>query len=252
MRSESGRTDPIDGRQRAARLAQGRARRGQGRARRGRRRGRRRRPTTAGRCCTGSPRRSSRAPRSSAGASKDVTRRARRGRRPARPLRGLDGQARGGDGRHQPGRRAVPVASPRRSRPASSPCSRRTRRTLLGLVREVAPALAAGNTVVAIVSRRSPLRALDLGEVAGVSDVPGGVLNLLCGRLDELLDAAVRPSRRQRDRRRHRRRRRWRRRSTARRRDGQARVAPGAATRRLADAAGGAMELKTAWHPVGT
>jgi len=58
---------------------------------------------------------------------------------------------------------------------------------LLGLIREIAPALAAGNTVVAIVSRRWPLRALDLGEVAGVSDLPGGTLNLLCGRMDELL-----------------------------------------------------------------
>jgi acyl-CoA reductase-like NAD-dependent aldehyde dehydrogenase len=58
---------------------------------------------------------------------------------------------------------------------------------VLGLVREFAPALAAGNTVVAVVSRRWPLRALDLGEVAGVSDVPGGVLNLLTGRMDELL-----------------------------------------------------------------
>jgi acyl-CoA reductase-like NAD-dependent aldehyde dehydrogenase len=58
---------------------------------------------------------------------------------------------------------------------------------LLGLVREIAPALAAGNTVVAIVSRSRPLRALDLGEVAGVSDIPGGVLNLLSGRMDELL-----------------------------------------------------------------
>jgi len=58
---------------------------------------------------------------------------------------------------------------------------------LLGLVREFAPALAAGNSVVAIVSRRWPLRALDLGEVAGVSDVPGGVLNLICGRMDELV-----------------------------------------------------------------
>ena len=58
---------------------------------------------------------------------------------------------------------------------------------LLGLIREVAPALAAGNTVVALISRRWPLRALDLGEVAGVSDVPGGVLNLLSGRIDELL-----------------------------------------------------------------
>jgi acyl-CoA reductase-like NAD-dependent aldehyde dehydrogenase len=58
---------------------------------------------------------------------------------------------------------------------------------LLGLIREIAPALAAGNTVVAIVSRRWPLRPLDLGEVAGVSDVPDGVLNLLSGRMDELL-----------------------------------------------------------------
>jgi acyl-CoA reductase-like NAD-dependent aldehyde dehydrogenase len=58
---------------------------------------------------------------------------------------------------------------------------------VLGVIREVAPVLAAGNSAVVIVSRRSPLRALDLGEIAGVSDVPGGVLNLLCGRMDELL-----------------------------------------------------------------
>jgi acyl-CoA reductase-like NAD-dependent aldehyde dehydrogenase len=58
---------------------------------------------------------------------------------------------------------------------------------LLGLIREIAPALAAGNAVVAVVSRRWPLRGLDLGEVAGVSDVPAGALNLLSGRLDELV-----------------------------------------------------------------
>jgi acyl-CoA reductase-like NAD-dependent aldehyde dehydrogenase len=58
---------------------------------------------------------------------------------------------------------------------------------LLGLVREVGPALAAGNTVVAVISRRWPLRCLDLGEIAAVSDLPGGTLNLLCGQLDELL-----------------------------------------------------------------
>jgi acyl-CoA reductase-like NAD-dependent aldehyde dehydrogenase len=58
---------------------------------------------------------------------------------------------------------------------------------VLGLVREIAPALAAGNTVVAVVSRRWPARALDLGEVAAVSDLPGGTLNLLTGRADELL-----------------------------------------------------------------
>jgi acyl-CoA reductase-like NAD-dependent aldehyde dehydrogenase len=55
-------------------------------------------------------------------------------------------------------------------------------------MREVAPALAAGNTVVAVVSRPRPLRALDLGEVAAVSDLPAGTLNLLCGRLEELLE----------------------------------------------------------------
>jgi acyl-CoA reductase-like NAD-dependent aldehyde dehydrogenase len=58
---------------------------------------------------------------------------------------------------------------------------------VLGLIREVAPVLAAGNSAVVLVSRRWPLRPLDLGEVAGVSDVPGGVLNLLSGRMDELL-----------------------------------------------------------------
>ncbi len=59
---------------------------------------------------------------------------------------------------------------------------------LLGIVREVAPALAAGNAVVAVVSRRWPLRSLDLGEVVGISDVPAGVLNLVSGRMEELLE----------------------------------------------------------------
>jgi len=60
---------------------------------------------------------------------------------------------------------------------------------LLGLLAEVAPALAAGNTVVAVVSERWPLPALDLAEVLGVSDVPGGVVNLLSGRRSELAPA---------------------------------------------------------------
>jgi acyl-CoA reductase-like NAD-dependent aldehyde dehydrogenase len=58
---------------------------------------------------------------------------------------------------------------------------------VLGLIREVAPVLAAGNSAVVLVSRTHPLRPLDLGEIAGVSDVPGGVLNLLSGRMEELL-----------------------------------------------------------------
>jgi acyl-CoA reductase-like NAD-dependent aldehyde dehydrogenase len=60
---------------------------------------------------------------------------------------------------------------------------------LLGLVAELAPALAAGNTAVAVVSERWPLPALDLGEVLGVSDLPGGVVNLLSGRRAEVATA---------------------------------------------------------------
>ena len=60
---------------------------------------------------------------------------------------------------------------------------------LLGLVGAIAPALAAGNVVVAICSERWPLAGLDLGEVLAVSDVPGGVVNLLAGRRDELAPA---------------------------------------------------------------
>jgi acyl-CoA reductase-like NAD-dependent aldehyde dehydrogenase len=60
---------------------------------------------------------------------------------------------------------------------------------LLGLIGAIAPALAAGNTVVAICSERSPLPALDFGEVLGVSDVPAGVVNLLAGRRAELAPA---------------------------------------------------------------
>src|ERR671911_258735 len=57
---------------------------------------------------------------------------------------------------------------------------------LLGLVAELAPALAAGNTVVAVLPDERPLPGLDLGEVLGIADVPGGVVNLLSGRRAEL------------------------------------------------------------------
>jgi acyl-CoA reductase-like NAD-dependent aldehyde dehydrogenase len=58
---------------------------------------------------------------------------------------------------------------------------------LLGLIAELAPALAAGNTCVALVSEAHPLAALDLAEVLGIADVPGGVVNLLSGRRAELV-----------------------------------------------------------------
>jgi acyl-CoA reductase-like NAD-dependent aldehyde dehydrogenase len=128
---------------------------------------------------------------------------------------------------------------------------------LLGLVAEVAPALAAGNVVVAILSEAQPLPGLDLAEALGVSDVPGGVVNLLSGRRAELagalgahrdLNAIVEAA-------------------------GDAelsaeldrlaaetikRVRHGAAATSYEDAVGDALgrleavtELKTAWHPVG-
>jgi len=57
---------------------------------------------------------------------------------------------------------------------------------LLGLLAGIAPPLAAGNVVVAVLSERWPLLGLDLGEIVVASDVPGGVVNLLSGRTAEL------------------------------------------------------------------
>ena len=57
---------------------------------------------------------------------------------------------------------------------------------LLGLMAELAPVLAAGNTAVCVLSNEKPLPGLDLGEVLGIADVPGGVVNLLSGRRPEL------------------------------------------------------------------
>lgn len=60
---------------------------------------------------------------------------------------------------------------------------------LLGLVAELAPALAAGNAVVAILSQTAPRAGLDFAEVLAVSDLPAGVVNLLSGRRAELAPA---------------------------------------------------------------
>jgi acyl-CoA reductase-like NAD-dependent aldehyde dehydrogenase len=58
--------------------------------------------------------------------------------------------------------------------------------SLLGLVRVVAPALVAGNTVVVIADEQRPLSAISLGEVLATSDVPGGVVNVLTGSPAEI------------------------------------------------------------------
>jgi len=57
---------------------------------------------------------------------------------------------------------------------------------LLGLIALVAPAIAMGNTVVAVPSERYPLAATDLYQVLDTSDVPAGVVNIVTGPCDTL------------------------------------------------------------------
>jgi acyl-CoA reductase-like NAD-dependent aldehyde dehydrogenase len=57
---------------------------------------------------------------------------------------------------------------------------------LLGLVTRVAPAIVGGNAAVVVASEGSPLASVELAEVLATSDVPGGVVNLLTGRREEL------------------------------------------------------------------
>jgi acyl-CoA reductase-like NAD-dependent aldehyde dehydrogenase len=58
--------------------------------------------------------------------------------------------------------------------------------SLLGLVSVLAPVVATGNTAVVIASETRPLPAITLAEVLGTSDLPGGVVNLVTGRVAEL------------------------------------------------------------------
>jgi aldehyde dehydrogenase (NAD+) len=57
---------------------------------------------------------------------------------------------------------------------------------LLGLVSLVAPAVALGNTVVAVPSQRHPLAGTDFYQVLDTSDVPAGVVNIVTGDRDAL------------------------------------------------------------------
>jgi acyl-CoA reductase-like NAD-dependent aldehyde dehydrogenase len=58
---------------------------------------------------------------------------------------------------------------------------------LLGLVSSFAPLIVSGNTVVAIVDNDAPQIAIEFAEVLNNSDLPGGVVNLLTGKRDELI-----------------------------------------------------------------
>ncbi|MGP8065869.1 MAG: aldehyde dehydrogenase family protein [Acidimicrobiales bacterium] len=60
------------------------------------------------------------------------------------------------------------------------------RSSLLGLVSVLAPVLVTGNTAVVIASETRPVPAIVLGEVLATSDLPGGVVNIVTGRVAEI------------------------------------------------------------------
>lgn len=59
---------------------------------------------------------------------------------------------------------------------------------LLGFVSTVIPAITMGNTVIVVPSEKAPLSATDLYQVFDTSDVPGGVINIITGKKDELVE----------------------------------------------------------------
>ncbi len=61
------------------------------------------------------------------------------------------------------------------------------KQSLLGLVSMIAPAIIGGNTVIVLASESKPLSAISFAEVLNTSDVPGGVVNILTGKKEELI-----------------------------------------------------------------
>jgi aldehyde dehydrogenase (NAD+) len=58
---------------------------------------------------------------------------------------------------------------------------------LLGFLSVVLPAVAMGNSVIALPSEPAPLLATDLYQVFDTSDLPGGVINIITGTRQELV-----------------------------------------------------------------
>ncbi|OLE28987.1 MAG: aldehyde dehydrogenase, partial [Actinobacteria bacterium 13_1_20CM_3_71_11] len=56
---------------------------------------------------------------------------------------------------------------------------------LLGLVSVLAPVIVSGNTAVVLAAEERPLPAITLAEVLATSDLPGGVVNVITGRVAE-------------------------------------------------------------------
>lgn len=59
---------------------------------------------------------------------------------------------------------------------------------LLSMISLIAPVIASGNTCVALASTHNPLSAVTFGEVLHASDVPGGVVNILTGYRNEMVE----------------------------------------------------------------
>ena len=58
--------------------------------------------------------------------------------------------------------------------------------SLLGLVSVIAPIIAGGNACIVLASTAKPLCAVTFAEVLNSSDLPGGVVNILTGKVAEL------------------------------------------------------------------
>jgi acyl-CoA reductase-like NAD-dependent aldehyde dehydrogenase len=58
--------------------------------------------------------------------------------------------------------------------------------SLLGLVSVIAPVIAGGSTCVVLASETKPLCSVTFAEVLNSSDLPGGVINILTGKVSEL------------------------------------------------------------------
>lgn len=58
--------------------------------------------------------------------------------------------------------------------------------SLIGLVSLIAPIIAGGNTCILLASNTKPLCAVTFAEVLNSSDLPGGVVNILTGKVSEL------------------------------------------------------------------
>jgi acyl-CoA reductase-like NAD-dependent aldehyde dehydrogenase len=61
------------------------------------------------------------------------------------------------------------------------------RHPLLGLIQPMAAAIAGGNTCVVLAHPDRPLAAISFAEALATSDLPGGVVNILTGKIGELL-----------------------------------------------------------------